>query len=310
MSQPQTQGLYSNMSLRQIKRAMTHAFQHASISFAQEDALDLIMAAAGVTRAQIITSTPQTIAPEIIARLEDYTQRRISGEPVDHILGWREFYGRRFTVNADVLSPRADTENLVTHALHALADINAPRILDLGTGSGAILLSLLAEQPSAHGIGIDVSQEALDIAQKNAQSLSAVPPISPRAAWLCGSWFEPLERMRARETTKQNADYRFDAIVSNPPYITDIAMNALEPEVKNYDPHLALSGGEDGLRDYRHIINCARDWLTPRGWLGVEIGFDQSREVSTLMREAEFEAVQTHKDLGGHPRIICARAPA
>ena len=283
---------FSDLTLHQAKQALTQKFNAADIDFAEDDALELLMAAAQLDRSDIIMRAAERMPPEAIKKLSSYAKRRLSGQPVDHIVGWREFYGRRFQINKDVLSPRADTETLINHALSALQNNDSPHILDLGTGSGAILITLLSEHKDASGVGVDISQKAINIAKNNAGTLG----VNLRADWHCGSWFAPLD-----------VDMRFDAIVSNPPYITQAAMENLETEVKTYDPHIALYGGADGLDAYQHIIKAAKDWLKPSGWIGVEIGFDQKIPVMALLSEADFISIECHKDLGGNDRVVCAR---
>ena len=276
---------------RVAKRDLAKKFLAANIPFPDADALELVMAATGLDEAGLILKGNLSLPPEIIAKLADYSKRRLSGEPVDHILGWREFYGRKFKVSKDVLSPRADTETLIEHTLAAMKDMDAPRILDLGTGSGAILITCLLERNDARGDGVDISPAALDIAQTNASALG----VDKRAQWHCGNWFTPLSK-----------DTQYDIIISNPPYITPDAMQSLEREVKDYDPHIALQGGDDGLEAYRHILSHAKNWLAPNGWIGVEIGFDQDKAVRNIFGAEGFVEIQSHRDLGGNDRVVCA----
>ncbi|MEP1229784.1 MAG: peptide chain release factor N(5)-glutamine methyltransferase [Litorimonas sp.] len=281
----------SGLTPREAKRVLVQQFNAANLPFAEDDAQELLMAATGLDPLAIMLNNVDCLLPHASEILSGYAQRRLSGEPVDHILGWREFYGRRFKINKDVLSPRADTETLIPHALSALKNIDAPHILDLGTGSGALLITLLAENNDAVGIGIDISQSALSTAQCNAHALG----VESRAQWVCGDWFTPLK-----------PEMRFDAIISNPPYINEIAMQALAPEVKDYDPHIALHGGEDGLVAYRHILRAAAHWLKPGGWIGLEIGFDQKTAVTALLGAANFTSIDSYKDLSGNNRALCA----
>jgi len=285
-------GNFSDLTLHQAKQALTQQFNAADIDFAEDDALELLMAAAKLSRSDIIMRAAEHVPSEVVKKLSSYAKRRLSGQPVDYILGWREFYGRRFQINEEVLSPRGDTETLINHALSVIKNNNSPHILDLGTGSGAILITLLSEHKSASGIGVDISQKAINIAKDNAKKLG----VNLRADWHCGSWFAPLD-----------VDMRFDAIVSNPPYITQAAMETLETEVKTYDPHIALYGGADGLDAYRHIIKAAKHWLKPSGWIGFEIGFDQKIPVIALLSEAGFISIEAYTDLGGNNRVVCAR---
>jgi release factor glutamine methyltransferase len=190
------------------------------------------------------------------------------------------------------LSPIADTENLIRVALPCLEGLSAPRILDLGTGSGAILITLLAEHNGAIGTGVDLSEAALEIARENAERHKVEPD------WLCGSWYAPLPDQA-----------QFDLIISNPPYITAAAMDDLEPEVRDYDPALALAGGVDGLTAYRDIIQGLDQYLAPNGWVVFEIGFDQAKSVTALMEAAGFDGVRCHQDMSGQDRVIIAQNP-
>ena len=282
-------GPYSGLSARSAKRFLTQAFQDAEIPFAESEALDIILDATGMDRTALMLNGQEILKPEIFAVISDHMQRRLAREPLDHILGWREFYGRRFKISKDVLSPRADTEILVGLALGAIKHIETPHILDLGTGSGAIGLTLLAENKDASLIATDISEDALAIAKENASALGVLPHVEFRL----GKWWDPIQ---PRE--------KFDVILSNPPYIDAKAMAELEPEVANFDPALALSGGEDGLRDYRLIMEGAGNHLHPGGWIGLEIGYDQADTVTSIVKAAGFQKPDISYDLGGHPRII------
>jgi len=285
-------GPYSGLSARSAKRFVTQAFQNAEIPFAENEALDIILSATGMDRADLMLNGHEVLKPEIFAIITDHMQRRLKREPLDHILGWRDFYGRRFAISKDVLSPRADTEILVGLALDALKQIEAPRILDLGTGSGAIGLTILADREDAKLVATDISEKALNIARQNADALG----VETRVDFRVGKWWTPIKTQE-----------KFDAVLSNPPYIDAEAMEQLEPEVVHFDPALALAGGEDGLRDYRLIMEDVIDHLRPNGWIGLEIGFDQANAVSTIFSEAGFQHPAVSYDLGGNARCVSAR---
>lgn len=280
---------FSNLrTIHDAKRFLTAQFRSANIESADIDARLLLMHAAGLTRADLIASSQNAISPDIAKIIQDLAARRISGEPVDHILGYREFYGYRFQVTKDVLSPRPETEMLVEVALDITASNPSAKILDLGTGSGAILISILAQAKQASGTAVDISEAALKIAGANAK----IHEVDARINFLHGAWFKPVKD-------------RYDIIISNPPYITKPAMEALSAEVKNFDPYLALSGGDDGLDAYREITSNAKQHLNPEGKVIFEIGFDQGASVSALLKEAGFSNVTTTKDLAGHDRMVC-----
>lgn len=206
--------------------------------------------------------------------------------PVSAIIGYREFYGRRFMIDDTVLDPRPETECLVALALEHPFE----QVLDLGTGSGCILLTLLAERPGATGVGTDVSPAALKVAGRNATALGLEDRL-----WLTQShWFRGIGG-------------QFDLIVSNPPYIAADEMPALAPEVRDHDPHVALTDGGDGLHAYRAIGAQAGPHLTPGGRLLVEIGPTQGADVVALFRDGGLDDVTVHRDLDGRDRVVAAR---
>lgn len=277
-------------TINDAKQFLTAQFRAADIESADIDARLLLMHGTGLTRAELIASAGDALTPDTAELIQGLAARRIMGEPVDMILGYREFYGRRFKVTKDVLSPRPETEMLVEAALDIFKTKPNANILDLGTGSGAIIISVLAEALNGYGTAIDMSEAALDIARQNAKTHK----LTNRIEFLRGEWFAPVKDS-------------YDIILSNPPYITQEAMVALAPEVKNFDPPIALSGGEDGLSAYREIILKAKSFLKPGGTLIFEIGFDQAETVTALLTAAGFSGVSTHKDLAGHDRMIRAR---
>ena len=211
--------------------------------------------------------------------------RRARGEPMSHILGYREFYGRRFAVDGRVLDPRPETEMLVSKALEA----PFARVLDLGVGSGAILLSLLAERPEAHGVGTDLSGEALEVARVNAEALG----VAARAEFAQSDWFAQVEGS-------------FDLIVSNPPYIAVDEMAGLQVEL-GFEPRMALTDEADGLSAYRHIAQGVMGSLAPGGRLMVEIGPTQGEAVAALFRQAGLHGVEVVPDLDGRDRVVLGR---
>ncbi len=219
----------------------------------------------------------------------DAVRRRANREPVSQILGYRDFWKHRFKVTPQVLDPRPETELLVELSL---AEPFA-RVLDLGTGSGAILISLLAERPAATGVGTDLSEDAVLIAGENA----VMAGVEPRITLPISDWFDDIGG-------------RFDLIVSNPPYIATHERPSLAPEVRDHEPAMALFAGEDGLDAYRTIAARAPDHLTPGGRLLVEIGPTQSEAVRALFFAAGLEDIRCHSDLDGRDRVVSARAKA
>ena len=285
-------GPYAGLNARSAKRFLTQAFTEAGFPFAEEDALEILLDATGLDKVGLVLRGAESLSTEAVETLSRHMNRRLSGEPVDHILGWREFFGRRFVVSRDVLSPRADTESLIRGALSRLEAVLSPNILDLGTGSGAIGLTLLAEKADAVLTATDMSDAALRMAAKNAEALN----VQNRAQFLKGSWWNAIP-----------SDAMFDMILSNPPYITDAAMETLKTEVKTYDPDIALRGGQDGLEAYRQILAGADSHLNAGGWLGLEIGFDQGDALRDLLKTEFWTDISVEQDLGGLDRVVWAR---
>ncbi|MDE6055058.1 MAG: peptide chain release factor N(5)-glutamine methyltransferase [Lachnospiraceae bacterium] len=219
-------------------------------------------------------------------------EKRAARIPLQYIVGEQEFMGLCFKVNEYTLIPRQDTEILVEEAMHYLGD--GMRILDLCTGSGCILLSLLKYSNECEGIGIDISDKALMVARENAQRIGL------EAAFLEGDLFAPLADFVSGKTT----DRLFDMIVSNPPYIETAVIDTLMPEVREHEPILALDGGEDGLYFYRRIVAEAPIYMRTGAHLLFEIGCEQGEAVMSLMRKAGLEQVETFKDYAGLDRVV------
>lgn len=245
---------------------------------------ELLMAhALGTDRSAMLLRSMSDPAPASFAALVD---RRSRHEPVAYILGEQEFFGRSFLVAPGVLIPRGDSEPVVEAALEAAPE--AARILDLGTGTGALLLTLLAENPSAQGVGIDASFDAVQLAAGNAARLG----LSDRARllkvdWSQEGWFDDLGQ--------------FDLVICNPPYVEDTAQ--LAPDVHDYEPAAALFAGSDGLDDYRLVIPDLPHLLSPHGVAVLEIGHEQSEKVGQIAQDAGF-AWEMRRDLAGRPRMI------
>jgi release factor glutamine methyltransferase len=268
--------------------------RESRIAAPELDARLLICHAAGLSHEAYVARINDGLEPHAAARFGAYIERRLEGEPVSRILGVREFYGRPFRIDQSTLDPRPDTETLVEAAL-AVVDREAPlRILDLGTGSGCILITLLAELPLATGLGIDTSPAAVDIARLNAQILG----VGDRASFVAGDWLEAVE-------------VTFDLVVANPPYLSAADMAALSPEVRDHDPRAALDGGHDGLSAYRRIVPGLRKALRPGGFALFEVGPDQAQAVLRLLAEAGLDAGEGQRlwrDLAGRARVVGGRA--
>jgi release factor glutamine methyltransferase len=272
--------------------ALRQAFIAAGIDTPGLDARVLVCAALGVDTAEIAARPDAPIGPAAV-RLADFARRRLVREPVGRILGRREFWGLSFELAPETLEPRPDTETVVEAALRAIPHpYGELRILDLGTGSGCLLVALLHELPDAFGLGIDRAPGALATARRNA----ARNGVATRAGFLASDWGAALRG-------------RFDVIVSNPPYIASAELAGLPPEVRQHDPVAALDGGHDGLAAYRAILAQARALLAPGGALVVEIGLGQDREVVDLARTHGLAVDSLARDLSGHPRAIVLKGP-
>ncbi len=258
------------------------------------DARLLVEAAAGATRADIIGDPYRVLSADQVQTLETYVTRRERREPVSHILGRKGFWKIMLAVNANVLTPRPDTEVIVDMILKAMPEGQTFSILDLGVGSGAILLSILAERPGGKGLGVDVSEDALAVARENAANLG----LANKIALLRGDWTTGL------------GDESFDVIVSNPPYIASAVIETLEPEVSVHEPRLALDGGADGLDAYRILAPEILRVLKPGGIFAVEIGFDQKEAVEALFLTAGAQDINTVLDLANHDRVVMGKKKA
>jgi release factor glutamine methyltransferase len=258
------------------------------------DARLLLEAAAGASRADILTDPHRALTAEQSAALDSFLARREAREPVSHILGRKGFWTVELKVTRDVLTPRPDTETLVDALLKSLPAEAPMRILDLGSGSGAILLALLAERPAWSGVGVDISPEALEVARENAARLK----LEDRASFVHASW------------TDGQGDQAFDAVAANPPYIPSADIAGLEPEVSLHEPRLALDGGADGLDAYRLLASQVLRVLKPGGVFALEIGHDQGQAVEALMTAAGAGYSRVISDLGQRDRVVIGRSQA
>jgi release factor glutamine methyltransferase len=249
------------------------------------DARLLLQAAANVSHEDIVAAPERRLTAEALAQFEAFVTRRLAHEPVSRILGSRDFYGRSFRLTPDVLDPRPDTETLIDAALALIGPQS--RLLDLGTGSGIIAVTLLAERSGATGLATDLSAATLAVARSNAERHGVLPRLELRQ----GSWFTPVTG-------------GFDLILSNPPYIPESDIAGLAADVRDFDPRAALSGGPDGLEAYRAIARQAAAHLNPAGLVLVEIGAGQADDVSSLFAAAGFHNVERFQDLGGHVRCL------
>lgn len=238
-----------------------------------------------VNHAWLITHADDEMGSETKQQFEVLIQRRITGEPIAHILGEREFYGLPFKVTPDTLIPRPDTETLVEAALAKIPPSEPINILDLGTGSGAIALAVAKHRPNTQVTAADASEAALAVAKENAETLNIT-----NVQFVLSDWFEAL------------ANQQFDVIVSNPPYIEEADEHLNQGDLR-FEPLSALASGEDGLDDIRRIIEAAFAHLKPNGWLMFEHGYNQAEQVAQLLSQAGFNQVGHVLDLAGIQRV-------
>ena len=255
---------------------------------AQLDARLLLEYVCGTNLQTLLLDAERIVPSADVERYRELVLRRANREPLAYIVGSSDFMGLTFEVDDRVLIPEQDTENLIEEIMKDTCD--GDRILDLCTGSGCILLSLLHYSNNSTGVGTDLSAGALEVARKNAQRLG----LASRAEWRQGDLFEALHEGE-----------RFDIIVSNPPYIRTDVIGSLAPEVQTHEPMMALDGGEDGLTFYKRIIPEACRYLVTGGMLYLEIGYDQAEQVAALMKEAGYYEIRTIRDYGGNDRIVC-----
>ena len=286
---------FAGQTVEAVRRALAARLKSNAIDSAELDARLLTGHALGLDLTGIIAAAQRRLMPDESARLEDFTRRRLEGEPVARILGQKEFWGLALQLSSATLVPRPDTETVVELALELLragGDANHPlRIADLGTGSGAILLALLSELPAAQGFGTDISQAALQTAAANAVRAG----LSDRATFVACDYATGLSGL-------------FDLIVSNPPYIRSADIGGLAAEVREYDPLAALDGGADGLDAYRALIPQAVGLLAPGAALVVEAGEGQSRDIQGLMTATGLTPAGAPKaDLAGVQRAVAGR---
>jgi len=245
-------------------------------------------------RVELYLRFDQPLTPAELAAFKELILRRRRHEPVAYILGRREFYGLELAVGPGVLVPRPETEHLVERALQALEGRENPRVLDLCTGCGAVALALAREREDAQVVGVDISAQALEYARANARKLG----LADRVHWLQGSLWEPLAA----------AGGFFELITANPPYVAEDQWDGLPPQVREFEPRLALDGGHDGLDLIRDIIGGARAFLRAGAWLLLELGQGQARAAAGLARAAGvFDKIESARDLAGVERVLACR---
>ncbi len=267
----------------------TQRFAEAGIASAALDARMLVASVLGVAPDDLRLSRPRALNPGQIVTAHRLIRRRLKREPVSRILGEREFWSLRFTVGRATLDPRPDSETLVEEVCRRLAPNSPATILDLGTGSGCLLLAILSERLNASGTGLDRSRAAVKLARLNAAQLH----LADRADFIVGDW--ATRRLKP-----------VDIVISNPPYIATKLLAGLEPELR-FDPQTALDGGDDGLDCYRSITARLAHLLKPGGFVVFEIGYDQAAAVTKLLGDQGFAVEPPVRDLAGHDRVLVAQ---
>ncbi len=300
--------LRSGLSVGDAFHDISDRLARAGVDAPRLDARLLVAAALGGSGESgggitVLTHPARPLAASEERFLRELAARRERREPLAQILGTREFWSLPFRVTVDVLTPRPDSETLVEAVLARIPDKRAPsRLLDLGSGSGCLLLALLSELPRATGIGVDISKPALAIGRRNAAALG----LENRAKFCHGDWCDRCDRGDRGD----RLEGPFDVILSNPPYIPVDDLAKLQPEVRTFEPHLALAGGKDGLDAYRELIPGICGLLATDGGAFLETGLGQARAVSGILSEHGLQVVEIKKDLSGIPRVIEARRGA
>lgn len=287
-------------SLQKLLKKGTTILEDAGIHEAGLDAWLLLEYKTEKNRAYYFAHQEEEVTGETEADYLQLIRKRAGHIPLQHLTGQAFFMGYEFFVNKNVLVPRQDTEVLVEEALSVMKEMRSPRILDMCTGSGCILISLLLEKEGSTGTGVDISAEALKVAKRNAESLG----VASRGEFLESNLFssDALQKKDGNDMDK------YDILISNPPYIRTEEIESLMEEVRLFDPRIALDGREDGLYFYRQITEGALSCLKPGGWLLYEIGYDQGQDVAELMKKAGFSQVQIKRDLAGLDRVVLGRA--
>jgi release factor glutamine methyltransferase len=278
-------------------RAWTAALARAGIDNPGVDVRRLLSAVLGVPAAKLLSEPERTLTEEQVSTLSGYVARRVRREPVSRILGRRDFYGRTFAVAPATLDPRPESETLIEAALAIVRqegwEGRTLRLLDVGTGTGCLLLTLLCELPGASGVGSDISPAALEVARVNAAGLH----VADRASWLTADALE-------------TASGPFHMLISNPPYVRTSDIAQLEPEVCGFDPTIALDGGADGLAFYRRLAPGIVK-VVPDGWTVLEVGYDQADDVAAILSEGIGRVapadLRVHRDVAGKRRCVAVR---
>ncbi len=298
------QCLVSSMRIRELRQSAREHLRQAASSQPEASADILLARALGQNIAWLYAHPEAEIEPDKLRIFESWLHRRATGQPTQYITGVQEFYGREFHVNPAVLVPRPETEILIEAALERALQFPAPRIADIGTGSGCIAITLALELAARHHAaqvwGVDISAPALAVAQANARNLRA--PVQ----WLQGDLLEPWRR-ELSDFEAVNAPEHLDMIVSNPPYIAETELESLQKEVREHEPRLALIAGPTGMEAYDRLLPQARELLHEGGWLILELGHATAWQILPVLQNPDWNALEIRKDLQGIPRVLIAR---
>ncbi|HEX8177538.1 MAG TPA: peptide chain release factor N(5)-glutamine methyltransferase [Pyrinomonadaceae bacterium] len=281
------------VSIAEATLGATQVLRRAGVPESRREAASLLAHVLGCDRTFLITHAEEEVSAEALASFRSLLERRAGGEPLQYITGHTAFFKLDFEVTPAVLIPRPETELLLETALDLLREMKAPLVCDVGTGSGCVIISILHEIEAARGLGLDISEGALDVARRNARRHN----VEERLSLILSDCFDALGE----------TDTRFDMIVSNPPYVAEDALKGLQREVRDFEPRLALTPGGDGLRIIRRLMSEAPALLKSGGHLLMEIGFDQHEAVRKLIEPRTWELLDIHLDLQGIPRTVALR---
>ena len=275
------------MILSEIKKKLSKNFSISGIETSELDARLILKEILSFDDKELIINENYNIPERFIKEIFAIGERRLKGEPISKIFKKRNFYKSTFIISNDVLDPRPETELIVEIANNFIKKNEVKNILDLGTGSGCILLSILKENKLINGLGIDLSKEAINIAQKNSKKLQ----LDKQSNFLISNWMEAI-------------NFKFDIVVSNPPYIASKDIKKLSNNVKNFDPLLSLDGGEDGLNCYRVIVKDLKRVINKNAIIIIEIGYNQSKFVEEIFKKNDFKLIKKYNDINGLDRVL------
>ena len=275
------------MILKEIQRKLCNNFSIIGIETPELDARIILKEVLSLDDKDLILKESLDIPNELIEKIIAIESRRLNGEPISKIFKKRDFYNSTFLISNDVLDPRPETELIVEIANNFINKNEVKNILDLGTGSGCILLSILKENKMINGLGIDLSKDAISIAKQNSKKLN----LETQSNFLISNWMSSV-------------NYKYDLVVSNPPYIASEDIKKLSKSVKIYDPILSLDGGDDGLNSYRLIASDLKRVVSKNALIIIEIGYNQSLQVIEIFKKNNFKLMKKYNDINGLDRVL------